>query len=274
MINNILKRVFGSKKYLRPGLGNKQAIALIQEKIKLREPYAFTRFGDGEIHVLLGNGSDDFNRKVCRFWGYSYPDQLEDFYRDAREIVWRAFLGTDLHGFMDPDCPIVEMKYMPDIWSLSFDYLDLQGINPEDLLIADHMLSRSREMGSFDGMRALLDGESFHIISPHVEKLQALDWEALIGQRPSFTLHPMEMNFRNRDQFINEFKNIKEHVVLMGVGLQKDYGIILRNKYGKVALDMGATIDAWSGIISRPWFKGGGLQAYLVSEKLSSDEIV
>ena len=52
--------------------------------------------------------------------------------------------------------------------------------------------------------------------------------------------------------------------MLLGVGLQKDYGVILRDEFGKIALDMGATMDAWAGIISRPWFNKGQSQEYLL----------
>ncbi len=50
----------------------------------------------------------------------------------------------------------------------------------------------------------------------------------------------------------------------MGIGLQKDYGVILRDECGKIAIDMGATMDAWAGIKSRAWFKEGGKQDYLL----------
>ena len=58
--------------------------------------------------------------------------------------------------------------------------------------------------------------------------------------------------------------NKEKDVVLLGVGLQKDYGVILRDEFGKIALDMGATMDAWAGIISRPWFNKGQSQEYLL----------
>ena len=63
---------------------------------------------------------------------------------------------------------------------------------------------------------------------------------------------------------IKSFEKIKEDVVLLGVGLQKDYGVILRDEFGKIAIDMGATMDAWAGIISRPWFNKGQSQEYLL----------
>jgi hypothetical protein len=51
---------------------------------------------------------------------------------------------------------------------------------------------------------------------------------------------------------------------LLGIGLQKDYTTILKNDFGKISLDMGSTMDAWSGIYSRPWFREGNTQEHLV----------
>ena len=53
-------------------------------------------------------------------------------------------------------------------------------------------------------------------------------------------------------------------VVLVGCGIQKDYVSYLRYDYGKVAIDVGAMLDAWAGKITRPWFTKGGKQEYLV----------
>jgi hypothetical protein len=63
---------------------------------------------------------------------------------------------------------------------------------------------------------------------------------------------------------LKSFEKIKSEVVLLGVGLQKDYTTILKNKHGKISLDMGATLDAWASIYSRPWFQKGGLQEHLI----------
>jgi hypothetical protein len=38
----------------------------------------------------------------------------------------------------------------------------------------------------------------------------------------------------------------------------------LKNDFGKVSLDLGATMDAWSGIYSRPWFREGNTQEHLI----------
>jgi UDP-N-acetyl-D-mannosaminuronic acid transferase (WecB/TagA/CpsF family) len=51
---------------------------------------------------------------------------------------------------------------------------------------------------------------------------------------------------------------------LVGCGLQKDYVSYLRYNHNKIAIDVGAMLDAWAGIYSREWFKKGGKQDYLL----------
>ena len=86
----------------------------------------------------------------------------------------------------------------------------------------------------------------------------------LLQTEVKITEHPFSINFNNRDEFVQNLKNIEEPVVLLGIGLQKDYGIYLKENYGKIVLDMGATLDAWSGLITRPWFHKGNRQSYLM----------
>ena len=40
--------------------------------------------------------------------------------------------------------------------------------------------------------------------------------------------------------------------------------VYLKNNYGKVAIDAGATLDAWAGKITRPSFNPNGKQNYLL----------
>jgi len=250
--------------YLTPTITNSSAISIISNKIKNNIPYAFTRFGDGEIYILKQKSYPEFEQLVCKQWGYAYPSEISTFYKDASKIIKSALLQSDLIGIMDPNCNIVRINYSPDIWSLSHNLIKQWGHQPENFSICDHMLSRSIEFGSIQGMRKLLNGKSVNIISMHTDLLKQKNLSEKLNADVTFTHHDKTVNLNNRTEFINSFKNIKSDVVLLGVAIQKDYGVILRDEYGKIAIDMGATLDAWAGIISRPWFNQGNLQDHLV----------
>jgi hypothetical protein len=250
--------------FLQPNLSNTETIEIIKEKIKNKTPFALTRFGDGEIYILNRNGYESFNSRVCREYGYRYPDDVNKFYDDAKKIVQDALIKTDIIGIMDKDCDIIPKGiYNENTWSLNESFISNLGLDVDKLFICDHMIARSKVLGNILEFKKILNGEDLHIISPNKKILELKKLGEILECNVNITEHPFSINFNNRDEFINNFDKIKETVVIYGCGLQKDYGVILRDNYGKIALDMGATMDAWSGIMSRPWFNKNNRQDYL-----------
>jgi hypothetical protein len=252
--------------YLSPNTSDSESIELIKTKIRSSEPFAFTRFGDGEIYVLNKKSYPEFEKKNCSEWGYKYPEEIQNFYEDGSEIIRNAFIHSDLIGIMDKNCDIVRINYSPKTWSIEKSVVRDWGLNPDYLTICDHQLSRQKILGSIEGMKDVLQGRSVHIISTNVEKLKPKNLSKLLDCEVTYTFHSKDINFNNREDFLKSFREIKSEVILLGVGLQKDYTTILKNKHGKISLDMGATLDAWASIYSRPWFKKGGLQEHLIIE--------
>lgn len=250
--------------FLVPNLSIVETVKVITEKVKNKVPFALTRFGDGEIYIINKTNNEGFIKKNCKLWGYKYPEESDDFLNDAGSIIKTAFIKSDIVGLMDPNTKIVSIPYSYQTWSIEKYKIELWGKNPKELTICDHMISRSAQLGNIDSMKKILDGTSVNIVSPNTELLQTKKLDEKLGTTVNFTTHSQGVNFRNRDEFLKSFENIKEDVVLLGVGLQKDYGVILRDQFGKIAIDMGATMDAWSGIVSRPWFQKGQPQEYLL----------
>lgn len=250
--------------YLSVNTPNEDAVNLIKNSILNLKPFAFTRYGDGEIYSLNRNLPENVKKRACLNWGYIYPQEIDLFYSDVEKILIDSFVGSDLIGLMDKNCDIVKINYSPRIWSIEKSKVLSWGVNPNELNICDHQLSRQKLFGSVDGMKNILQGNSVHIISRNTNLLQQKNLNKLLDCEVTFTHHPQEINFNNRESFLKDFEKIKSNVVLLGVGLQKDYTTILKIKHNKIALDMGATMDAWAGIYTRPWFKEGGLQEHLI----------
>ena len=249
--------------YLNPNLTDDEIIKIVKNKIKTKTPFALTRFGDGEIYIINKNGYEQFNQRMCKEWGYKYPDELNQVYEDAGIIIKNALIKSDVIGLMNKNCDIVNIGYSEQIWSIKKTIIESLGIKPDELLICNHMISRTYNFGSIHGFKDIIQGQDFHIISTNTDKIKNKNLEKFFEVNIGYTYHPRNINFNNRKDFIDSFKNIKEDIVIMGIGLQKDYGVILRDEYGKIALDMGATMDAWAGILSRPWFNKGNKQDYL-----------
>ena len=250
--------------YLQPTITITETIDLIKDKIKTNTPFALSRFGDGEIRMLNRNASTNLQQRSCKNWGYNYPTQLNQLYDDATAVLLNALRYSDVIGLMDSNNTISKkINYKPEVWSIPSKTLTSNGIEIPTI-ITDHMLPRSREFGKPENFRDILQGKSLHIISPNIEILKSKNLNSILDSDITYTQHPKNINFRNRNEFIDGFKNINSDVVLVGCGLQKDYVVYLRHNYGKIAIDVGAMLDAWAGIISRPWFSKNGEQNYLV----------
>lgn len=250
--------------YLQPNLTDEEIIKIVKEKIITNTPFSLTRFGDGEIYIINRNASDSFLKKNLNEWGYTYPNEINNFYDDANLVIQNALIKSDIIGLMNKNCDIVNIGYSEQIWSIKKTIIESIGIDPQTLPICNHMISRTYNFGSIHGFKDIIQGQDFHIISTNTDKIKNKNLEKFFEVNIGYTYHPRNINFNNRKDFIDSFKNIKENIVIMGIGLQKDYGVILRDEYGKIALDMGATMDAWAGIISRPWFNKGNKQDYLM----------
>lgn len=250
--------------FLQPNLTISETVELVKQKIKSETPFALTRFGDGEIAILQKTCGNSFLQKNCGLWGYPYPQGVENFFTDSINVIRTALIKTDVIGIMNKNTEVLPTGfYNENVWSLKKSYVTGLGVDLERQKICDHMLSRHKEFGSVEGVREILQGKPVHIISPHKNILDTKNLSNLLSTEVNITEHPFSINFNNRQDFLKSMEKIQEPVVLLGIGLQKDYGVYLKENHGKIALDMGATLDAWAGLLTRPWFQKGNIQSYL-----------
>jgi hypothetical protein len=238
-----------------------EAIFLIKQSIHNKSPLSLVRIGDGEINILKERGgSDDWNQRVISL---NETSTIEEAFSINKPFIENAIAKADILGLLDPKSKYVSFNYDENLWSISDEYiLRFRTSMP---MIVDHQISRSRELGSVQGMRDLLSGKAIHIISPNVDRLKERKISELLGSKVSFTDNSMSIKHYNRQPIIDSFKNIREDIVLLGVGPHKDYCTILK-EHGKIAIDLGATLDAWAGLKTRGWFEKGNLQEYLFIE--------
>lgn len=258
------------KNYLQPNITIDESIEIIKEKIRTKTPFSFTRFGDGEIYVLNRNGfkHTDWERdQLCKTWGYNFPDEIQRGYDELGLIIKKALINTDMIGIMNEYHEIFEnpgMKFIADYWSLSEDYVTSLGINIKNLTISESLLPRNKRLGNIHEFSKIIGNNDIHIVSSKTNELKSKNIDKLLGVNVTYTHHPHEVNAYNREHIFDSFKNISSPIVILGCGFLKDYGPILAKEYGKISLDFGATLDAWAGIYSRPWFRNGGLQEHLI----------
>lgn len=66
--------------YIQPNLSINETVDIIKDKISSETPFSLTRYGDGEICVINNKGDGNFKKKICKNWGYNYPNDVDVAY--------------------------------------------------------------------------------------------------------------------------------------------------------------------------------------------------
>lgn len=249
--------------YPKHNISNAEFIKILKEKIKNKESLSFTRFGDGEIHFINNNIPKIIEDQLRVTWGY---DDMNSARKDVLEIINKGLEDSDIIGLMNPNNEISKnISFSYSKWSISLEYLFK--IRKKKLLVADHMITRGTSLGDIHKFKDIIWGNDIAIVSPRVELLKENQLEKFLGVNVNYVNVPMGMKLNDRSEIFNKLDNIREHIVLYGCSINgKDFGSYLSNK-GKIALDFGATLDAWGGLITRKWFDKNGIQNHCLIDK-------
>lgn len=250
--------------FIEPNISITETVDLIKEKIKSKTPFALTRFGDGEIRMIRKEKwNDEAYQRICNLWNYNYPSEVDQAWSDISNLLLNTLFNSDVVGFLDKNTPYLPHGiYDPYRWSISNNFMKENGIDPNSLMVCDHQISRSKELGNLYSFKKILDGNDLHIISPNKSVLSKKNLSLILECNVEITLHENSKKLVNRNDYFRKFDKIKEDVVVFGTALEKDHGIYLRDHFGKIAIDLGSTLDAWGGLITREWFNN--IQKHLI----------
>lgn len=242
--------------YNFPIISDCDAIRNIQTAITANIPFSFTRLGDGEIHILNGDEPESLKQTICNKWNAVNYNLIKPMFID----IINNSLCSDMIGLMNPNNEVCKhLKYNEKKWAIPVTYINKINTN---YVICDHQLPRSKLFGDIHNFKNIIQGNCIHIISPNIDKLIENNISQLLQVEVTYT-----KSTNNRDELLNSIKNIKPNIILYGCSLTgKDLACILKNQYGKIALDVGSLLDAWAGIPSRKWFTNG-VQNYCMVTK-------
>jgi hypothetical protein len=111
--------------------------------------------------------------------------------------------------------------------------------------------------------KELLNGKPIHIFTSNEEELKNITklHEILETSITYTNISPVKRDwtthaFAYHDYIKEKSKEIKEHIVLYGLGYgAKHVPGYLHNTYGKAVIDIGSILDVWAGRLTRPHFK-------------------
>ena len=265
------------KKFVEVNMTDANFCALLKKSIEDKTPLSLARFGDGELAPLRRNNSNipgpTWRAGLRKKWGYD-----ETTYKDGEnlvvEILNRALKMSDIVGVMNPANKIAKalgVTTYGNRWGLLSSRVKKTG-RTKKILACDHQVPRGESLGNLNNFKNILNGNNLHIISPRTERLKKNNIDKILGCKVSYTNAGMENPRANRLKYSREklFKkidDIEDNIVIVALTLMgKDIPQYLSER-GKICLDFGATVDAWAGIITRKWFRKGGLQHYCLVRK-------
>jgi hypothetical protein len=248
----------------------------IKSSIKNKTPFSYVRLGDGEIQFLklpehCRNSHEDdihcevfaavFNRHGKKYSRAAHLDSL--FIHKIQKIVLRAINSSDYLGMFTFKEVLDRSAYMGlnDRYVPSEIVLDYHKINLDKLNICSPLHNRDPELGNIDNFKELISDERFTIMTDMAKELSKNQkFQDTFGDNVDFISvkhkhSSTDKTYYQREYIRSQFKNIKTHVVVYALGGPgKDFCSELKNDWGKCVIDMGSTVDAWAGSISRPSF--------------------
>lgn len=247
---------------MKPTITDTAFIGKLKSKINDGLPMSLVRYGDGELNVLrkrLTSYLENYFTKVC---GYKDP---HEGMADCRKILLKTLNEADVIGVMG-DNEITQN--LPNVKKWQFDEKFLRESKRQKNVIAvDNMVVRGQVLGDVKELKKLINGRPVCIVTGVADKLKENEISKHLETKVRLIKTPWGIRLDKREKIFKELDTIKEDIVLVGCSLiGKDFCTYLRRK-GKVCLDVGAILDAWAGIITRPWFREGKPQSHCLIRK-------
>lgn len=251
----------------------------IQSSIANSTPLSYVRIGDGEIQIIKKimhcKTADELNIRAHALKHIAL--RYNEVYTEDNPLMlkWRqAIIDT----FKSSDyCGIFTTQEIEEMMALGWlkearkeatlgryvpnrDVFDYYGIDVDKLKICSVMFNKGEQLGIIENFKQLVGDRRITIITNQTENLKKNSkFQINLGNQVDFITvkhehgNPKSKALNQKDCVRSHFKDIKSHVVLFGMGgAAKDLCNELKNDWGKCAIDMGSTLDAWAGIISRP----------------------
>ena len=248
----------------------------IKSSIKNKTPFSYVRLGDVEVQFLklpdhcLNDFEDRIHQEIFsllfrrhgkKYIRAAHSDSL--FIHKIQKIVLRAINSSDYLGMFTYKEVLDRGALIgfDDRHVLMQSVIDYHKIDLDKFNTCSPLHNREVALGNIDNFKELIGNERFTIITDMADELKDnKKFQDIFGDNVDFisVKHnhaSTDKTYYQREYIRSQFKNIKTHVVVFALGLAgKDFCGELKNDWGKCAIDMGSTIDAWAGSISRPDF--------------------
>jgi len=238
--------------FIYPTMSNDKFIELLIHKVEDLEPFAFTRFGDGEIAIIKGiNRSFHSFEVTCKNWGFEWPKEAAECHGEMCKILLNTLWRTDVLGvfYWKTNC------YGKSQHSYPFNRMHKYLIHNRKFFgmsddVADTRVVRSPAIGNPYKFADIIQGTPVHIVSPMSKILEEKGLGEVLKTEITYTFIPYGAKQPlSMVPALNEsLCSVKAPIILWGGGAgNKGLGVYLRDNADKICIDMGGTLGLWAG---------------------------
>lgn len=259
-----------------------ELVFAIKNAIKNLTPLSVVRCGDGEMHILKSANDIKETRDLpVHHHSMCLILSRENIYRcsihspiknvgdkpicctcylnnhihnswrnEARQIISDSIKNSDYVGLCVPG-------HNPKYYTISSEVLSRYGINSNKLKVISSLFPRQKSFGSIESFKEIIQGNDIHIITSNVKRFYENDIAKKLGVNVTYTdistkpAHTKEV----RELVKMNIKETDKKIILFGGGYAiKDLIPWSSKEYGKISIDVGSTLDAWSGYKSRTMY--------------------
>jgi len=256
---------------------NLDLIKAIKHAIKNKKPLSVSRCGDGEMHILknemdfsLHNHKLTHHHSLCsiqfreKIWVcdthkpinnnkqtcdcYLNSDESKKWLNTSRDIISYSIKHSDFIGLTVP-------KKLPQYYSINKKVLSRYGIDTNSLKTISSLFPLDKNFSSIESFKKIIQGQGIHIVTPNVKRFKQNKLDKMLGVTVTYTDISDNIAYKLRHEVFESIKNTREQIILFGGGYAiKDLIPKSSKELGKISIDVGSILDAWSGYQSRNMF--------------------
>ena len=269
-------------KIIEQNTSDHDLVQAIRKAIKYKQSLSVIRCGDGEMHIL--KNVEDFageqqklthHHSLCliqwreNIWKCKThapvnptalkPNTCECYLKDQGSLEWRK-LARDIISYSIKEADYVGLTVPgrnAHYYSITDNILQRYDIQSDKLKTISSLFPKKELFGSLENFKGMIQGNDIHFVTPNVERFKAGKIEELLGVNVTYTDISGKESYHSevREKIKNDLIKTPAKIILFGGG----YGVKSlipwsAKELGKISIDVGSIIDAWSGLQSRHMF--------------------
>lgn len=254
-------------------------VSAIKDAILNLSPISVVRCGDGEMHILKNENDFADNHKLIHhhsmcliqfrenIWTcsthkpignkpstcncYLNNKKSQEWRSLAREIISYSIKNSDYIGLTVPD-------KNTNYYSISKDILKKYNIDSTKLKTISSLFPIEESFGSLKSFKEIIQGNAVHFVTSNVQRFKDNKIHKLLGVKVTYTDisgNPVMSDTGVLERIKKDIIGTAAPIILFGGG----YGVKSlipwsAKELGKISIDVGSVLDAWSGYQSRHMF--------------------